>query len=122
MAPTNVTATALSCSQIRVNWKDNSNNERGFRIEARDARANDFNVIGEVRGCDGVGGTREYVWNGAPQGIKFIFRVGAYNETGINYGYFDNYTVPTNCPQPTPSTYSPPPPPPTPIGNTITSY
>ena len=101
-APTEVKAEAISCNQIKVSWKDSSPYERGFRIEARDARANNFNVIGEVQSSTSVGATREYVWNTAPLGIRFIFRVGAYNDAGINYGYFDNYVIPTNCPQTSP--------------------
>ncbi len=32
-APSNLTATAVSSSQINLAWNDNSNNEQGFRIE-----------------------------------------------------------------------------------------
>lgn len=32
-APTNLTATAVSSSQINISWTDNSSNETGFRIE-----------------------------------------------------------------------------------------
>jgi len=103
LAPSEVTATAQSCTLVRISWRDNSNNERGFRIEARRDSENNFGVIGEVQGSADVGYSREYYWNNVPLGARYIFRVGAYNEAGVNYGYFDNYTIPTNCPQPTPS-------------------
>src|SRR4029453_18764860 len=32
-APTNLTATALSSSQINLSWTDHSNNETGFKVE-----------------------------------------------------------------------------------------
>jgi hypothetical protein len=32
-APTNLTATAASSSQINLSWTDNSNNETGFKVE-----------------------------------------------------------------------------------------
>ncbi|MDQ7054057.1 MAG: fibronectin type III domain-containing protein [candidate division KSB1 bacterium] len=35
-APSNLTATAVSTSQIDLSWTDNSNNEDGFKIERKD--------------------------------------------------------------------------------------
>src|SRR4029077_15043161 len=32
-APSNLTATAVSTSQVNLSWTDNSNNETGFKIE-----------------------------------------------------------------------------------------
>jgi plastocyanin len=36
-APSNLTATGVSSTDIQLNWKDNSNNETGFRIENKTA-------------------------------------------------------------------------------------
>ena len=46
-APTNLTATALSCTQIRLTWQDNADNEDGFAIE-RSRNGTIFAQIGTI--------------------------------------------------------------------------
>ena len=47
-APTRLTATAVSSSRIKLNWQDNSTNEKGFRIERRGSGTRDWAEIGKV--------------------------------------------------------------------------
>ena len=49
VAPSNLTATAASRSQINLSWKDNSNNEQGFKIERSTDNVN-FTQIATVGG------------------------------------------------------------------------
>lgn len=77
-APTNAVATAISASQIRITWKDNSNNETDYQI---------FNGNQtRYRGTDvaGTGGTGSFVWSGLAPGTYMCFRVRAYNEWGTS--------------------------------------
>ena len=45
-APSNLVATAISTSQINLNWQDNSNDETGFRIERRKGTTGSWTMIG----------------------------------------------------------------------------
>ncbi len=47
-APTELTATAVSASQIDLKWRDNSDNETGFKIERAAGTEGTFKVIGSV--------------------------------------------------------------------------
>jgi fibronectin type III domain protein len=69
-APTNITATAISGTSIRVTWHDNSTIESGYQINngvtTRSLNAN----------------TTSYTWGGLAQGTYMCFRVWAYNSWG----------------------------------------
>ena len=58
-APSNLIATANSTSQITLTWRDNSDNEQGFRIERCTPKGKmcSFVQIAEVIAGSGVGGT-----------------------------------------------------------------
>ena len=40
LAPTGLSATAVSSTQINLSWQDNSDNETGFRVERSEDRTN----------------------------------------------------------------------------------
>ena len=69
-APTGLSATAISSSEIRVTWTDTSNNEAGFRVS-------DGNLVTPV-GAN----TASYVWGGLAPGMYRCFFVQAYNLAG----------------------------------------
>ena len=48
VAPTNMNASVLSSSSIRLQWKDNANNEEGFRIERSASASSGFAQIATV--------------------------------------------------------------------------
>jgi hypothetical protein len=76
-APSNLTAVAISSSQIGLSWTDNSNNESGFVVEM-------FYLIGFVEigrvGKNITGGT--VINLGAD--TEYFFRVFAYNNYGVS--------------------------------------
>jgi len=73
-AATNVTATAISSSQIRISWTDNSDNEDGFTV------VDMSNVKGLAYGT-GPNGT-SVVWPDLAAGTSMCFQVFAYNTAG----------------------------------------
>jgi hypothetical protein len=76
MAPSQLKATAISSSQIDLSWKDNSNNETGFKIEQSVDGVN-FNQIAEVSA-----NTTLYQVTGLDPETLYYYRVKAYNDAG----------------------------------------
>ena len=74
-APTNLTATALSTSQINLVWLDQSNNETGFKIQR---------LINSVWTQVGTTDTNVTSWanGGLSASTTYTYRVMAYNATG----------------------------------------
>jgi Fibronectin type III domain len=72
-APSNLTATAVSASQINLAWTDNSNNETGFTIE-RSTDGTNFSPVITV----GANVT-SYSDTGLAASTKYYYRVDATN-------------------------------------------
>jgi hypothetical protein len=75
-APSNLTATAVSRSQINLAWTDNSNNEDGFKVE-RSTNGSSFTQIATV----GANVT-SYASTGLQKNKTYYYRVRAYNASG----------------------------------------
>jgi titin len=75
-APTSLAATALSTSQIRLNWADNATNETGYVIE----RSSD-NITYTALTTVGVG-VITYTNTGLPANTLYYYRVKAINSAG----------------------------------------
>jgi fibronectin type III domain protein len=81
-APSNLTATAVSSSQINLAWTDNSNNETGFKIErCQGNNCTNFAEIAQV----GANVT-SYPNTGLTRNTWYRYRVRAFNGSG-NSGY-----------------------------------
>ena len=80
LAPTGLTATAISGRKITLVWKDNSTNETGFKIE-RSTNGTTFSQIATVK----VNVT-SYTNSSLTSGRTYYYRVRAYSSTG-NSGY-----------------------------------
>ncbi len=76
-APSNLTATAVSSTRIDLNWQDNSDDEKGFKIERRQGQTGDFSQIAKV-GADKT----NYSDKGLSAGTTYYYRVKAYNAQG----------------------------------------
>ena len=78
VAPTNLVATPLSTSRIRLTWLDKSSNETGFRIERRIGSGN-WSQIAKV----GVNVTT-FASKGLVSGTTYSYRVRAENASGLS--------------------------------------
>ena len=88
-APSNLTATAVSRSQINLAWNDNSSNESGFYIERAPSGSTTFTQIASV-GAN----VKTYSNTGLSTGTTYQYRVRAYNGSG-NSGYSNTASATT---------------------------
>jgi hypothetical protein len=97
-APTNLTATPISQTQINLAWTDNSNNESGFKVERSPNGASDWTQIATV-GAD----VNAYSDTGLTCHTTYYYRVRAY-EAGDNSNYSNTANTTTIvCPLSAPS-------------------
>jgi hypothetical protein len=77
VAPSNLTATADSSSEIGLRWQDNSDNEGGFKIERKTAPSDTWSEITTVT-------ANAYVHHdlGLTPSTTYTYRVRAYNMAG----------------------------------------
>ena len=81
-APSNLTATAVSSSQINLSWSDNSNNETGFKIE----RCQGGGCTGFVQIAQVGANVTTFSNTGLSSNTRYRYRVRAFNAVG-NSGY-----------------------------------
>ena len=79
--PSNLTATVISETQINLTWKDNSNNEDGFKIERAPGGTSNFSHIASL-----AANTTSYQNSGLSSATSYSYRILAYNSAG-NSGY-----------------------------------
>jgi len=80
-APYDLTATAVSSSQINLNWRDYSNDETGFYIERKTGAMGTYVQIATVSA-----GVQSYASTGLTAGTTYYYRVRAYNGN-VNSSY-----------------------------------
>ncbi|MBI2060910.1 MAG: carboxypeptidase regulatory-like domain-containing protein [Nitrospirae bacterium] len=78
-APSNLTATAISSSSIRLNWTDNSTNETGFIIERKIGSTDSYTQLAST-----AANTTPYTDSGLTEGTDYWYRVAAYSAKGIS--------------------------------------
>ena len=88
-APDNLSASAVSISQINLVWTDNSDNELGFKIERKKGIDGTYGQI-YVAGA----GTIKYSDTNLSPETTYYYRVRAYNNTGDS-GYSNEASVTT---------------------------
>ena len=88
-APTNLTATVASSTQINLSWTDNSNDETGFRIERSADGSTGWSEIATT-----ASNTTTYQNTGLTASTTYYYRVRAYNASG-NSSYSNNANATT---------------------------
>lgn len=76
-APSDLMAAAVSSSQIKLAWKDNSNNESGFKLERSLTQVGGYTQIANL-----LWGSTSYDDNGLTAATTYYYRVKAYNSGG----------------------------------------
>ena len=89
-SPTNLTATVISKSQINLSWRDNADNETGFRIfRCKGSIGTNFVLVATV----GANAT-SYANTGVSANTTYRYRVFAFNASGDS-GYSNVATATT---------------------------
>jgi hypothetical protein len=86
VAPVNLTASAVSSSQINLSWTDNASDEAGFRIE----RSPDGIAFAEIVTVGA--NVTSYANTGLTAATRYWYRIRAYNNTGTS-----SYTGPASA-------------------------
>ncbi len=94
-APSGLSATTISATQINLAWTDNSNNETGFKIE-RKTGTGAYAQIATV----GANVTTYSNTTGLVANTTYTFRVRAYLGTTLNSAYCDEASATTLPPPP----------------------
>jgi hypothetical protein len=82
-APSSLTVTPMSATQVRVDWTDNSTDETNFYIERKTGAGGTYAYVGNV----GANITT-FTNTSLTQGTEYYYRVRAYN--GGNYSVYSN--------------------------------
>lgn len=92
-APSDLIATTISSSSIRLNWKDNADNETGYKVERSISSTGSFLEIASLSAA-----AKSYDDGGLNPSTTHYYRVRAYNSTGNSI--YSNIGTATTSPPP----------------------
>ena len=92
-APSNLTATVISNSQINLAWTDNASNESGYKVERKLTSAVTYTLIATLGP-----NTTSYASTGLAADKNYSYRVYAYNNGGSSA--YSNVATATTLPNP----------------------
>lgn len=87
LSPSELNATIVAVDQINLTWKDNSNNESGFKIERKTDTSNYVEI----------GSTNQDITNYSDKSIKlntnYTYRVYSFNQIGKSVNNSNDFTI-----------------------------
>ena len=96
IAPSNLAASALDSSRIRVTWNDNSGSEDGYKLDRRQSGASTWE-----RPATLSANATTYTDSGLPEDTTFYYKVKAYNGGGNSeYSNVGSATTPVDLQPP----------------------
>ncbi|MDI6733068.1 MAG: fibronectin type III domain-containing protein [Planctomycetota bacterium] len=113
LAPSRLTAWAVSESQINLEWQDNSTNETEFRIESSPTGINQWGEITTV-----TANTTTFSDRNLPASTTYHYRIRAYNSFAEHFSNYSNQSVATTLAPATTTPFAPS----TPITTSIFGY
>ncbi len=90
LAPTGLTATVVSTTQVKLNWTDNATNETGYKIQRKTGNGNFTDIAStgtDITTHDDLGLTAN---------TSYTYRVYAFNNAGNSIQYSNEVTVNTD--------------------------
>jgi hypothetical protein len=93
-APTNLTASVISSSQINLSWQDNATNETGYKVERKTGTTGSWAEVTNLSA-----GSTSYTNTSLTDGTQYYYRIYAYNNAGgSGYSNETNAITPMNTP------------------------
>ena len=89
LAPSNLTGSVISTSQINLSWTDNATNEDGYKIERKTGTGN-YAVVGST-----ASNMTTFNDLGLTPNTSYTYRVYAYNSAGNSLQYSNELTLTT---------------------------
>ena len=90
-APSGLTATSTSSTQINLTWSDNSNNETGFKIERKTGASGSWSQIATSNA-----NTTSYSSTSLTASTTYYYRVRSYNTAGNSSSYTGEVSATTS--------------------------
>ncbi len=90
LAPTNLSATVVSTTQVKLNWTDNATNEAGYKIQRKTGNGNFTDIAStgaDITTHDDLGLTAN---------TSYTYRVYAFNNAGNSIEYSNEVMVTTS--------------------------
>jgi hypothetical protein len=89
LAPTNLTGSVISTTQINLNWTDNATNEDGYKIERKTGSGN-YAVVGST-----ASNMTTFNDLGLTPNTSYTYRLYAFNSAGNSTQYSNEVTIST---------------------------
>ncbi|MBM3250218.1 MAG: tandem-95 repeat protein, partial [Candidatus Omnitrophica bacterium] len=89
LAPSNLAASALSSTEIKLTWQDNSSDEQSFRIERSNSSSGPFSLAASISA-----NTTTYTNTGLTPSTTYYYRVCAYKSSAVT-GYSNTASAAT---------------------------